>query len=360
MRNYKMKVIAVHLLNNYSGSPKVLMQLLKGWTKNNIETHLYTCGGEGFLSDIPKVNNHFYWYQFAKNPIIRLFYLLFSQLLLSIKLILNLKKKDVLYLNTVLPFGAAIIGKIIGCRVIYHIHETGIKPRVLNDFLFGIVKSCATEVIYVSRFLAEQEPMKFKRHILYNALENNFRKEASTHLGKIKVSKIVLMISSLKVYKGVTQFVKLAHLCPQYVFKLVLNASQNEIDSYFDKQNLPSNLIVYTSQKEIHSFYQEASIVLNLTIPKLCRETFGLTILEAMAYGLPTIVPPAGGVVELVAEGENGFLIDSENLKLLSKKINLLLQNQMLYNQMSDNAWEKSKFFSEDYFVNESIRILSN
>ena len=68
-----MRVIAAHLLNDYSGSPKVLMQLLKGWTKNNIETHLYTCSGrEGFLSDIPKVNNHFYWYKFAKNPFVRL------------------------------------------------------------------------------------------------------------------------------------------------------------------------------------------------------------------------------------------------------------------------------------------------
>jgi hypothetical protein len=55
-----MRVIAIHLLNDYSGSPKVLMQLLKGWTKNEFETHLFTCGGrEGFLSDIPKVHNHF-------------------------------------------------------------------------------------------------------------------------------------------------------------------------------------------------------------------------------------------------------------------------------------------------------------
>jgi glycosyltransferase involved in cell wall biosynthesis len=355
-----MRVIAVHLLNNYSGSPKVLMQLLKGWTKNNIETHLYTCGGQGFLSDIPKVNSHFYWYSFSKNRIVRLLFLLTSQVFLAFKLLFNLKKKDILYINTVFPFGAGIVGKIIGCKVIYHIHETGVKPRILNKFLFGIVKWCATDVVYVSHFLADQEPMKIKKNILYNALENNFRKEARSHLGKIKESKIVLMISSLKVYKGVNLFVKLAHLCPQYIFKLVLNATQNEIDIYFKKENLPSNLILHTSQKEIHSFYQEASIVLNLTITKLCRETFGLTILEAMAYGLPTIVPPVGGIVELIEDKKNGYLIDSEELNFISEKINELFENPSMYHQMSQCAVTKSTFFSEDYFENESIRILSN
>lgn len=133
-----MRVIAAHLLNDYSGSPKVLMQLLKGWTKNNIETHLYTCSGrEGFLSDIPKVKNHFYWYKFAKNPFVRLAFFTISQLILGFKLFFFLKKTDVLYVNTVLPFGAGIIGKIKGCKVIYHIHETSMKPLILKKFLFA-------------------------------------------------------------------------------------------------------------------------------------------------------------------------------------------------------------------------------
>ena len=40
-----MKIFAFHLLNDYSGSPKVLMQLIKGWTKNNLDVHLVTCKG---------------------------------------------------------------------------------------------------------------------------------------------------------------------------------------------------------------------------------------------------------------------------------------------------------------------------
>ncbi len=355
-----MRVVSVHLLNDYSGSPKVLMQLLKGWTKKNIETHLYTCGGrDGFLSDISNVNNHFYWYRFAKNPVIRLLFLTLSQLFLGLKLLFFLKKSDVLYINTVLPFGAGIVGKIRGCKVIYHIHETSIKPKILKKFLFGVVKWSATEVVYVSHFLAEQEFMDNTKNVLYNVLEKDFVNKAQQNLNKEKNSKIVLMICSLKAYKGVNEFLKLAQINPQFTFQLVVNANQNEIGEYFKNDLLPPNLTIYPTQKDTHQFYKEASILLNLSDVNLWVETFGLTILEGMAYGLPAIVPPVGGVVELIEEGKNGFLIDSKNINLISEKINELLSNAALYNKMSKDALEKSKFFGEDYFENESTRIIS-
>jgi glycosyltransferase involved in cell wall biosynthesis len=356
-----MRVIAVHLLNDYSGSPKVLMQLLKGWVKNDLETHLYTSGKrEGFLSDIVGIQEHFYWYQFAKNPFIRLFFLTFSQMALGFKLLFFLKKTDVLYVNTVLPFGAGIVGKIRGCKVVYHIHETSIKPLLLKKFLFGIVRWSASEVVYVSNFLAQQEPMKNKKNVLYNVLENSFVKEATQNRTAPKTTKIVLMICSLKAYKGVHEFVALAQMNPQFTFKLIVNANQTEIDAYFSNETIPANLFLYPVQKNTHPFYKEASVLLNLSDVNLWVETFGLTILEGMAYGLPAIVPPVGGVVELVEEGVNGYLINSKNSSAISEKINLILNNDTLYQTMRLQAIEKSKHFTEEYFEDESIRILSN
>jgi L-malate glycosyltransferase len=355
-----MRVIAVHLLNDYSGSPKVLMQLLKGWIKNDLETHLYTSGKrEGFLSDIAGIHEHFYWYQFAKNPFIRLFFLTFSQIALGVKLLFFLKNTDVLYVNTVLPFGAGIVGKIRGCKVIYHIHETSMKPLLLKKFLFGIVRWSASEVVYVSNFLAQQEPMKNKKNVLYNVLENSFVKEATQNRNANKTKKIVLMICSLKAYKGVHEFLALAQMSPQLTFKLIVNANQAEIDAYFSNETIPTNLFLYPVQKNTHPFYKEASVLLNLSDVNLWVETFGLTILEGMAYGLPAIVPPVGGVVELVTESVNGYLINSKNTNAISEKLNLLCNDEDLYQTMRIEAIEKSNQFSEAYFENESFRILS-
>jgi glycosyltransferase involved in cell wall biosynthesis len=43
-------------------------------------------------------------------------------------------------------------------------------------------------------------------------------------------------------------------------------------------------------------------------------ETFGNVVLEAMASGLPVIAPRAGGPVDHVRDGENGFLFDPDDL----------------------------------------------
>ena len=355
-----MRIIAAHLLNDYSGSPKVLKQLLNGWSKRDIELHLFTCNGrEGFLSNLPKVTNHFYWYRFAKNPLMRLFFLFSSQLFLAVKLFLFLKIGDIVYINTVLPFGAAIAGKIRGNKVIYHVHETSMKPLLFKQFLFGVVKHTATDVVYVSEFLANQEPLNIRKHIIHNALEEEFIKQASLVNEPLKKDKIVLMICSLKAYKGVNEFLKLAQTNPKYIFKLVVNASKAEIDLFFKDEELPSNLIIYPTQVNTHSFYKEASLVVNLSDTNLWVETFGLTVLEAMAYNLPTIVPPVGGVTELVEEGKNGFLIDSKNTFQISQVLSRLFEDEALYKEMSDYAQKKSQMFSLKVFEEKSLNVVS-
>jgi Glycosyltransferase len=355
------RIVAVHLLNDYSGSPKVLMQLLKAWTKNGIETHLFTSGGrKGFLSDIDRVKNHSFWYRFSPNSLERIFNFFLSQLLLMIKLLFFLKKNDVVYMNTVLPFGAAIAGKIKGCKIIYHIHETSVKPKIFKNFLFRIAKMTAHKIVFVSEFLLKQESLIQNQVLLYNVLERDFTEKADRFQDLEKTDRIVLMICSLKIYKGVNEFFILAKKNPQYIFKLVVNASDDEIKDYFKGKEILENLMIYPTQTDTHPFYQQASMILNLSHPDLWVETFGLTILEGMRYRLPSIVPPVGGVTELVEDDENGFLINSRNTDELSQKLNFILSNPSVYQSFSSASYQKSLAFSEEYFETQAIDIVSN
>jgi glycosyltransferase involved in cell wall biosynthesis len=356
-----MKVFACHLLNDYSGSPKVLMQLVKAWTKNDIDVTVITCSGRnGFLSGIDKANYSYYWYKWSANSIIRLINFVLSQVLLFFKLLWIAKKEDTIYVNTVLPFGAAIAGKLKGCKVIYHIHETTVKPKVLKTFLFVVIKLCANDVVYVSNYLSKQEPITTaKNHILYNAIENVFFNQAINSPEKERSYKNVLMISSLKTYKGVFEFIELANLNPTFNFKLVVNASQKEIDTCFFNTQIPVNTLIYPTQTNTHYFYQWADVVLNLSHTDGWIETFGLTILEAMAYSLPTIIPPVGGITELTEEGVSGYLVDSKDINKLSIKLNQVLNNKDIYKQMQKNAFSKMNKFREDNFINNSLFILN-
>lgn len=355
-----MRVYAVHLLNDYSGSPKVLMQLANGWVQQEVKVTIVTCNGhKGFLSDLPGVEYKEFWYKWSGNPYVRLIFFLLSQFLLLIGLLRVVKKHDIIYVNTVLPFGAAFLGKIKRCRIIYHVHETSVKPALLKKFLFGVMRWTATDIVYVSDYLAKQEHIANRRtHILPNAIEDKFLKEAKAYRRpEKKTLGNVLMVCSLKPYKGVNEFVTLAELNPTMQFQLVVNSSQVAIDTYFAGIKLPLNLIISHVQTNLHPFYHWADIIVNLSKPDAWIETFGLTIIEGMAHSLPALIPPVGGITELVEDGKNGYLADSRDIQALSLKLRRLCE-PATYNVMKKTAAITVLKFSESNFIRESIQIL--
>ena len=120
------KLVCVHLLNDFSGSPLVFSTCIKGLRKLGYSCDLHTCGGrKGFLSDLD-INYYYFPYQFIQNPIFRAAALLFSQVVLFFKLLRYKDEKVVFYVNTLLPFGAALAGKFLGKPVVYHIHESSV------------------------------------------------------------------------------------------------------------------------------------------------------------------------------------------------------------------------------------------
>jgi len=347
MRNPN-RIFAFHLLNDRSGSPKVLSQIINGWIHEGREVHLYTkLDQDGFLSNIKSVHYHHGWYQFKSNPWLRLIFYTFSQIILFFKMIGQVRSSDIVYINTVLPFGAALLGKVKGCRVIYHVHESTVNPAILKWFLFKIVSWTASEIINVSRFVAQAHGITtVPNHLVYNAIDENF---LSKILPKQKTERPsqVLMICSLKAYKGLFEFIQLAEDHKEFAFRLVLNASQDEIDFFFFGQNLPQNLKIYPSQKNLHPFFQWADVIVNLSRPDGWIETFGLTIIEGMAYGLPALVPPVGGILEVIEDGVTGFSVDSRDRNALNEKLNKLMENPIQHKSRAEAAYKRLNEFKE-------------
>lgn len=352
------RIYAFHLLNDYSGSPKVLGQLLKDWA-NQFHVHLYTSNANpGFLTDITGIIHHPNYYRFYPFIPLRLLILMLSQLLTCCSLLFKLKKEDVVYVNTILPFGAAIAGKIKGVRVIYHIHETSVNPKIFKAFLLFWVKTCASEVVYVSNFLAAKEPLGKPSHILWNAIENDFKNRAEAKRKTSWKFDNVLMLASLKKYKGVDEFVEIAKACPELHFDLVANASSEDISTYFDQQKLPDNLTIYPAQRDVHPFYQRADVVMNLSRPDEWQETFGLTALEGMVYGLPVIVPPVGGIAEVVKDGLTGFHINGKDTDSIVACLRRLYAQPSHYQDLSRRAAQHAGGFSESSFLDRSIGMI--
>ncbi|GAB4251179.1 MAG: hypothetical protein Kow0027_14990 [Saprospiraceae bacterium] len=358
------KIICIHLYNDYSGSPLVLSTSIKNLVKRGFEVEVLTSKGTtGFLSGIKGVRYRNFRYRFYDNKLLRLGMLLWSQLTLFVMMARYRNTGSVVYINTLLPFGAALGAKLWNLRVVYHMHETTVNPPILKRFLKAVARRCASGAIYVSRFLQRAEPLAgVPSTVVYNSLDAEFVKQAlDFRNGRHQKPRsfTALMLCSLKAYKGVDVYVRLAAKLSQYQFLLVLNSDMESIRQYFADTDLPQNLVIFPSAKSVHSFYEEAHLVLNLSHPLYWVETFGMTLLEGMQYGLPVIGPPVGGPAEIIRDGYNGFQVDQRNFDSLVDKVNLLATDQQLYDQMAANAADFASNFNEEKFVEGVINALS-
>ena len=80
------------------------------------------------------------------------------------------------------------------------------------------------------------------------------------------------------------------------------------------------------NQAKLIEYYQKASV---FVLPSLF-EPFGIVILESLSCETPVVSTYAGGIPEIVKNGENGILIPANNPQRLAEAINALLENNGL------------------------------
>jgi glycosyltransferase involved in cell wall biosynthesis len=71
------------------------------------------------------------------------------------------------------------------------------------------------------------------------------------------------------------------------------------------------------------------------------REPLGVAIMEAMAMRVPVVVTGAGGVPELVSDGEDGVLVDPQNPAKLAAALERVLADPRLAERLGDAGRRK-------------------
>lgn len=352
-------IVFFHLLSDFSGSPKILKIVIEGLLLRNYPIDLYT-SKKGILNEIDKTDifkKHTYRYKFNDSKIITLISYLLIQMYLFFRSFKYLfEQKCVFYINTLLPVGPALAGAIMRKKIIYHYHENANIKGLHYVVLSKIMQRIATQIICVSHDQVEKLGNKNKVIVIPNSTSVEFYDYFNTDkVKKLSEPKTILMLSSLKKYKGIIEFTKLANKMQHYDFVLVINDNKNNIQKFFDKYGITAskNLTIFSQTINVIQFYEKASLLLNLTDPNEFIETFGLTAIEAMTAGLPVIVPEVGGIAELVEDGKNGFKTNVHNLEKIMNQIDYILSSHDIYESFSKTSKKISQGYSYQSMINK-------
>jgi glycosyltransferase involved in cell wall biosynthesis len=100
-------------------------------------------------------------------------------------------------------------------------------------------------------------------------------------------------------------------------------------------------------------YYSIANIVL---MAGTFYESLGRMLMEACTYGVPVIGTDIGGIPDVIEDGKNGFLLESQDVAELREKIRAILFYPAVAKKMG--AYGKAnmkKEFSPDNFAKELV-----
>lgn len=334
----------------YPGGIGTSAQKIQKTLSNEHESFVFTTKTKNNSSEDDKKNNII-----RLKPLLKLGH---GAILLS--LLKNLKKFDTIYFHYPF-FGTALIIWLFKIynpqkKLIIHYHMDVKHKNILFKILSWpeeiIKKSLFKKADYVvSASLDYIQNSQIKK--IYRKYSNKFKEipfsidtKEFKPLENIQKENIVLFVGGLDkahYFKGVDILIRAISQIKNTNWKLKI-IGQGELQK--DLINLTNNLkidnktqfIGKISKGELIKNYQTAKV---LVLPSInSNEAFGIVLIEAMSCGTPVIASNLPGVRTVFEDQKSGLLIEPKNIEDLRNKIELILEDEKNYQNMSQEAHE--------------------
>ena len=80
-------------------------------------------------------------------------------------------------------------------------------------------------------------------------------------------------------------------------------------------------------------------------------------LLEAMAYSVPVVTTPVGGIPDVIRHGENGLLVEAGNVADIAVSLRRLLASASLREDMGAKGRESVAQFSAEFVARDWLSL---
>lgn len=238
--------------------------------------------------------------------------------------------------NTYAQFYGAIAAKLAGVPVVINTqHGQGCGSGWKAEWQFRIANRLTQRVVGVSHDtaqLCQQQDRRSKENVI--TIWNGINLDRFAYRGpkQTPTAITVARLSPLKDFPTLLRAVPLIlpHV-PNFQLKIVGDGPERtKLESLIDELNIRAHVELLGERHDVPDLLAQSGFFVSSSL----SEGISLTLLEAMAVGLPVVTTSVGGNPEIVIEGETGHLVPTGDPEALAHAIVHLCDERDLWSAM--------------------------
>lgn len=244
-------------------------------------------------------------------------------------------------------------------RYYTHAHQfiTALFAIINEKYVLSKIPNIITEAPSIKDIISKWT--KSKIYVVPDGIEYDKIEKTPQHTLANK-SPDIFIVANLEKHKGVDILIraipKVIELIPNLSVRIAgFGPEENELKKLVKELNLEEHVKFLGFVSEEDKF--KNCISSKITVVPSRWDCLPITLLEAMACGKCIIASNVGGIPDVIEDGVDGLLFESENVEDLADKIVTLLKDENLREDMGRAAKEKAKQYDWSNIAERTIEV---
>lgn len=247
----------------------------------------------------------------------------------------------------------SLVARLAGVPIVWHMRDLPSTRGDARNLLKGLARLVSPHVIAISQAVAEDLPaaMRAQTRVVYNGIDlDAFRARTAESAGPVGpdgAGPLLGAVSHLIPWKGHEVFLRaIAELAPRHPdwrFAIVgdpifqFRDERHRLEALAAELGIAERVAFAGHREDVPAVLSQLSL---FVLPSL-YEPFGRVLIEAMAAGLPIVASRAGGVPEIVVDGETGLLVTPGDAEALAVAIETVMGDAALAARLAKSGLER-------------------